>query len=730
MRNIFLAFGFLFSFLTVKAQMTVVNSTPTDGQVGVASGTFVSITFSSAVDTSVRFHEGNYLLTNIFSRVGNISPDSISFSADRKTLTINVPLKPDKDYFVLLYGISASDGSKMTSPYLIRFTTSVSFQGKTVSGTVIPDPAASDNIAVILLDPDVPEGGDPELKYCTVPNSEGNFSIPAVQAGDYLAIGVTDFEGDGVLDFDEGNDLLSFGRTFTVNDSDITDLEIDFQNMIVVDSSPLNGATSVYPGDDIYVYFNYSLNENIRFKDVNFLITNLYNDLDNALTDSISIVEDHRKLEFETNLKRNQDYFILLWGIYSYNNKRMTKPFLTRFTTAASFSGYTVSGNISVKENCCTAENSVVFLAENLGEDGPPTFDYCGIVDEDGNYSIPYVKPGTYIPIVVKDLNNDGSLEIDYGIDPIGIGDSIVVTNSDVGGVDLTLGLTEPYDFSNALDSANSIVALEPNWINYHLKFVKGWGIVNTHYPTVWEFFYFDSLQNKAMKVEMGAFYTDVDRDYQSGKTWLSNFKNLDSYISRVGNLDKFLNSVFTHDLTPVLNYQAFPPYRKEIYVELGQLSQNGFQDMTPDPNGIYWGAVFSVVDTTNVPYQIPPKKIIRFLGDYQTGDLIAVNKVKKEDSALPKKFTLEQNYPNPFSAGGGKSAPTTRIKFSLPFSTRVTLKVYDILGRVVATLVNKNLSAGSYTATFKALNLPAGVYIYRLEAGKYSITKKMMLVK
>jgi len=85
--------------------------------------------------------------------------------------------------------------------------------------------------------------------------------------------------------------------------------------------------------------------------------------------------------------------------------------------------------------------------------------------------------------------------------------------------------------------------------------------------------------------------------------------------------------------------------------------------------------------------------------------------------------YALSQNYPNPFN-------PTTNIKFAIPQSGFVTLKVYNMLGKEVASLVNGNLTAGSYDIDFNALTLSSGIYFYRLESGNFVETKKMMLIK
>lgn len=90
---------------------------------------------------------------------------------------------------------------------------------------------------------------------------------------------------------------------------------------------------------------------------------------------------------------------------------------------------------------------------------------------------------------------------------------------------------------------------------------------------------------------------------------------------------------------------------------------------------------------------------------------------------ASPNRFELQQNYPNPFN-------PATTIRFSIPEKSMVTLKVYDMLGREITTLVNEVKDAGTHTVKFAGKDLPSGMYLYTLTAGNYSATKKMMLVK
>lgn len=99
------------------------------------------------------------------------------------------------------------------------------------------------------------------------------------------------------------------------------------------------------------------------------------------------------------------------------------------------------------------------------------------------------------------------------------------------------------------------------------------------------------------------------------------------------------------------------------------------------------------------------------------------VSRVVTVVSPPPFGYSLLQNYPNPFN-------PATTIRFQLPRDSQVTLKVYDVLGREVATLVNGVESAGRYRLVLDASRLPSGVYFYRLQAGKFTETRKLMVLR
>lgn len=99
------------------------------------------------------------------------------------------------------------------------------------------------------------------------------------------------------------------------------------------------------------------------------------------------------------------------------------------------------------------------------------------------------------------------------------------------------------------------------------------------------------------------------------------------------------------------------------------------------------------------------------------------VTEVTENNNNLPSIFILNQNYPNPFN-------PTTTITFQIPEKNFITLNIYDVLGKKIVTLINEEKSVGSYKVSFNASELTSGIYFYRLQAGEFIETRKMVLIK
>jgi len=104
-------------------------------------------------------------------------------------------------------------------------------------------------------------------------------------------------------------------------------------------------------------------------------------------------------------------------------------------------------------------------------------------------------------------------------------------------------------------------------------------------------------------------------------------------------------------------------------------------------------------------------------------GNVVVASATPRTGAELPFEFALYQNYPNPFN-------PQTTFSFTIPAADHVTLKVFDMLGREVATVVDENLAANHYTFNWSADGLPTGVYLYTLKSGNHTATNKLLYLK
>jgi len=166
-------------------------------------------------------------------------------------------------------------------------------------------------------------------------------------------------------------------------------------------------------------------------------------------------------------------------------------------------------------------------------------------------------------------------------------------------------------------------------------------------------------------------------------------------------------------------------PYSGAVYVAFGE-AQGKMNNMLMDVHGA--GAQRSdpkVGDISNYPDFFGPQGDVRYVFNYVrcVRDAYLTSAVKNNKRSKPMSFKLEQNYPNPFN-------PSTEISYNLPEQSFVTLKVYDVLGREIFTLVNEDKPAGTYRINFDTIGLGSGVYFYQLKAENFMEKKKMILIK
>ena len=177
------------------------------------------------------------------------------------------------------------------------------------------------------------------------------------------------------------------------------------------------------------------------------------------------------------------------------------------------------------------------------------------------------------------------------------------------------------------------------------------------------------------------------------------------------GDISEYISvppSSYSLDITPAGNNSAIVTSLNAdlsgLKGETATVFASGFLNPSGNENGPGFGVFAALANGTVV----------------QFGTLTGVENSK---NSIPTSFNLNQNYPNPFN-------PSTKITYSIPKSSYVSLKIYNVLGQEVAALVNQQQNAGSYAVNFDASSLSSGIYLYRIQAGSFVSTKKMTLLK
>ena len=421
----------IFLSVSVKAQLSIVSSSPANGATNVSLTDTVKVTFSSPIDTSYRFHDFDRLVTNI-------APDpSISFSADLKTVYITSPLMPNMDYYLLFYYVKAQDGSVLDPPVKIEFTTASAFTGFTISGKVgTEDSSEVDNsyalVGLSLTDPKISE---PQMAYMAVADSDGNYSIPHVMPGKYFPLAVQDVDKNGVIDPDSA-DAITFATPINVVSGDISNVDFLFKTssmsptsfLELVSSTPADSAVGVSTTATLSFTFNMPLDTSFDFKDGGNLITNL------GEIKNYHFSSDFQTIFLDTTLQANTDYFVAFYSLRAAGGPMLVKPAVVHFTTKSAYSGYSVSGKVVSKLPMLSPGYSFVGLSLSAPPK-PDSVKYLVVTDSLGNFNLENVAPGTYYPFAVKDVNFDGIINPQMGGDPGVVGKPITITSSDTSNV-------------------------------------------------------------------------------------------------------------------------------------------------------------------------------------------------------------------------------------------------------------------------------------------------------
>ncbi len=491
----------------------------------------------------------------------------------------------------------------------------------------------------------------------------------------------------------------------------------------VVSTVPANNAKNVPLASTLSVTFSEAI-------DTVFMETNSNGDSRFSNIDSVIghwYSADAKTMYAKAVLKANQAYFIAFIYVKTKSGALLAAPFVSYFTTATDFPPFSVSGTVLSGSTGVSPEGSMVALSSenfmNQKSDGPPPFVGWANVNSNGTYSIPNMVNGVYWPLAVKDVNHDGKIDPNGGSDVIAAGDSIVISGSSVTNCTLTFMNFTPTMLHESIADAETL-AMKNLPSDRVLRRVSGYDVDTLGRCSGWEFIYSvnGNTMGKAVRAgNMDNKVYDIDNNYFS---WVKLMKPIVTLKSAATSA----TVITAAENAGGKAFRKLPvPPGAEMRVELSiNDAKYGWFGGMPggyDTSKIYWNVAYvHNIQVTNDSSNWVNG--VYFLCDLITGAVLQSRTMGvPEDGIAPAAYVLGQNYPNPFN-------PATTIGFTLPSANMTTLKIYDLLGREVATLINEKKDAGVYTVPFNASAMTSGVYFYQLRSGSFIETKKMMLVK
>ncbi|MEJ2193372.1 MAG: T9SS type A sorting domain-containing protein [Ignavibacteriaceae bacterium] len=396
--------------------------------------------------------------------------------------------------------------------------------------------------------------------------------------------------------------------------------------------------------------------------------------------------------------------------IMSINNNNSTVTIPGTVTPIAS-PVFTISGSVSVPAG--NSAQYMVLSLDNNSEDGDKFWN--AITDASGNFAV---------QLDADTSGNPWTLRIDnsYTLNPAVVSPDNISFNLDAGGTTSYSG--NNFTFTEAAAEINDTVKDENGnlLIGTNVYLSGDDGNFNRY---VWTDntgtfrIGFLSGELPASNIVLGSGNSE-DMNIVSAMFQLPTINSSDILTK---NLTIYTtNSTISGNVT--LNGNP-PNFNLEMYAFV---SDTGYVRTYTDANGNYTMQVSDQLFNYNIgPGQLPNDYngyyIIAHPGQTNVNFNFTPTDVEEDQSVIPHDFSLLQNFPNPFN-------PITTIKYEMPISGLVTMKVYDVLGNEVATLVNEEKPVGSYTVEFNASNYPSGIYFYSLTAGSFTATKKLILMK
>ena len=427
---------------------------------------------------------------------------------------------------------------------------------------------------------------------------------------------------------------------------------------------------------------------------------------------------DLRTVSFDVTLLPSKVYVFCLYFARAQGGATLQLPNGVMFTTGSSFPPYTVSGDVRGGGTGVSPAHALVLLSATPLTEGSPDAVSGAIADGDGGYVLPYVANGTYYPVAARDVDANGVIEPGT-VDVIAMGDPVTINNANLSGVNLTFITIPHMALATAITIADSISATLP--ADKSLRNLAGDGIDTVGTAIGWEFDYLRNSGTEGYRVRVSGMERHCENVDSQSCIWLGQVRPLANPGSSA-NPSIFLTNIENNGGREFRSQNPGSNLRFNCQVNVGDLRYSNFGWLVIDTSQNYWGARYSFgYDSTQQWVNVISRD---YLGNYSTGSILLIAGVKPGDNGnRPFEFALSQNYPNPFN-------PSTQIRFSVPKDEWTTLKVYNLIGQEVATLVRGNVQAGQYTIRFDGGNLASGMYFYRLVSGTHVLTNRMIMMK
>jgi hypothetical protein len=486
--------------------------------------------------------------------------------------------------------------------------------------------------------------------------------------------------------------------------------------LTVTSSTPVDGATSVPTTTTVSFTFSGPIDTTKSYGGEFGYLSNL----DTITAQWYSA--DRRTVYLSVRLAATKVYFVCVYWAPGDGGTNIAIPQAFTFTAAPAFpgSGYQVSGTVSGGATGISASYAMVALTNSPIGNSKPDFIAGAVADAGGAFTFPGLPAGTYYPVAIKDINQDGQLDPGRG-DPIAMGDPITVISAPISGINLVFQMFGPLTYKSAFDSTATIPASSIP-ADRVLRTVYCWDMDTTGRSTDWTFNYTSASTGKFYSAYVGTMNKRVEELPVDQAMWFKDRKP----IASPGTVAAPESIIVRTENGGGRTWRSFANtggYIFRISMTLGYLRYSQFSGMSFDTSKIYWGVEY-ILGTQPRPDSFAVVRTKQFVVDIVTGNTVSVTGVDERSSeGVAAGYALAQNYPNPFN-------PSTTIQFSIVNPEFVLLKVYDLLGREVAVLANERMDAGAHEVKFDAAGLAGGVYYYRLQAGDFVQTKEFMLLK